>query len=93
MAKAQNLTTPITAGTLCDNFSSACRTLGSILRRPSAVAVCLHKEILAARVHRETGMTDRLELLCAELRAIDYFEWHYRRVRRPNESDELSHVR
>ena len=36
-------------------------------------------------------MTDRLELLCAELRAIDYFEWHYRHATRRNDSDELSH--
>ena len=36
-------------------------------------------------------MSDRLELLCAEVRAIDYFEWHYRRVTQPNQSDELSH--
>ncbi len=36
-------------------------------------------------------MSDRLELLCAELRAIDYFEWQYRRATHPNDSDEMSH--
>ena len=36
-------------------------------------------------------MNDRLEPLCAELRAIDYFEWHYRHPTHPSDSDELSH--
>jgi len=36
-------------------------------------------------------MSDRLELLCAEVRAIDYFEWHYQHAITRNESDELSH--
>ena len=36
-------------------------------------------------------MSDRLELLCAEVRAIDYFEWHYQQALTRDESDEWSH--
>jgi hypothetical protein len=40
---------------------------------------------------RKQIMSDRLELLCAEVQAIDYFEWHYQHALTRNESDELSH--
>jgi|GEM_PF-4944508 len=36
-------------------------------------------------------MSDRLELLCAEVRAIDYFEWHYQHALTRTESDARSH--
>ncbi len=39
----------------------------------------------------EMTMSDRLELLCAEICAIDYFEWHYGRAAHRRESDEISH--
>jgi hypothetical protein len=35
-------------------------------------------------------MNGRLETLCAELRAIEYWEWDYRRST-PSPLDELSH--
>lgn len=42
-------------------------------------------------VCKDQIMSDRLEVLCAEVRAIDYWEWHYRRATTPRDSDELSH--
>ncbi len=46
---------------------------------------------LAARVLLEIIMSERLELLCAELRAIDHWEWLYRVSSPTSEADELSH--
>jgi len=47
--------------------------------------------MMVAHLQTKHLMTKRLELLCAELRAIDYWEWHYRRATTPRDSDDLSH--
>ena len=68
-----------------------CRNLGSVLRPSITFSVCFHERPNGRTLAGNRNMNDRLELLCAELRAIDYFEWQYRRATHLNDSDEMSH--
>ena len=36
-------------------------------------------------------MDSRVEVLCAELRAIEYWEWLYQQRSPPSKADEISH--
>lgn len=36
-------------------------------------------------------MNDRMDILCAELCAIEYWDWNYRHSPEVTESDDLSH--